>query len=236
MNRRSNLVLASVLSVGISSFAYGQDDRTYSDLFDWSGFYVGGHVGASNISGTLESLDYCMGSGICVTDFSAVQTLLGGVAGYSVQHDTLVLGAEADINAKFGSAGSILQGFDAYQGDWMTTSQWDASIRARAGILMTPQFLGYVTGGVSAASFELANANCPGCAEWGTENLHGGTRFGWVVGVGGELAVSENTRVRVQYLHADYGTFNATVSGSGNTYASRIATDSATVGVVIALR
>ena len=202
---------------------------------DWSGFYVGAQVGGSVFNGTLKSLDYCMGSGICVSEFSAAQVLAGGVVGYAFQLDDMVLGVEGDVNAKFGSADSMLQGFDSYQGDWRTDSPWDASLRARVGLLATPQFLAFVTGGVSAASFTIANPNCPGCAEWGTGNLHGDTRFGWGVGVGGEYALDDNLHLRAQYLHADYGSHNAIGSGAGYEYSSQISTDTVTAGVTFSL-
>lgn len=230
MSKRLFATLASTILLSSAANAEGLMTSGSSALY-WDGFYFGAQAGASNLAGTLRSLSFCNGSGMCISDFSAVQTAIGAFAGFSVQMDNLVLGAEADVNVKFGAAGSLLQGFSSYQGDWMTTSPWDASLRARAGILVTPQLQLYVTGGVTAASFTLSNANCPNCAEWGSGNLHGGTRFGWVAGLGAEFALDESTHIRGQYLHADYGSFNATGSGMGYTYSSALRTDAVTLGI-----
>jgi len=228
----ARLSVCLVVLSSLSTWTIAEDGSPLA----WSGFYVGGQFGASNLAGTLESLDYCQGAGQCVSDFSASQILAGVVAGYDLVTGNLVIGGELSASAKFGEAGSLLQGFDSYQGDWMTSSPWEASALARVGVLVTPDFLAFVSGGATIAGFDLANANCPQCAEWEDVNLHGDTRVGWTLGVGGELAINDNWHVRAQYLHSDFGDYHAEGASEGYEYSSRITSDAVKGGIVFRVR
>jgi outer membrane immunogenic protein len=172
-------------------------------LYSWTGFYIGGHVGMSagqmrvaTVEPTTEGMDTVYGG--------FAQILAGVHAGYNYQVNNFVLGLEGDINHKSGN-GTLLSRVA------LPTSDWDGSIRARVGVLVTPRALVYGTGGVAfghfstpwhevASPFELiGNAN-PEPIE-----LLGGYRTGWTVGGGIEYALDSNWSTRIDYRYTDWG-------------------------------
>src|SRR5580704_13801025 len=94
-------------------------------------------------------------SGTVVVRGDMVQTFAGIHAGYNYQfYSNLVAGVEGDINGRFG------EGFFPAT-DLLMRSTWDASLRARLGILVTPRSLLYATGGVAFGDFKTTTASGP---------------------------------------------------------------------------
>lgn len=77
-------------------------------------------------------------------------------------------------------------------------ANWQASVRARAGYLLSPDVLLYATGGVVFLDADLVKDNAP--VE--TDSL---SFTGWTGGGGIEFAVSPNITARVEYRYSDYG-------------------------------
>jgi outer membrane immunogenic protein len=145
----------------------------------------------------------------------------------------------ASLEADFGSAnrGSTMNGafypggipeFFSQSGDasFAVKTTWDASIRARAGLLVAPNVLVYGTGGMSWLHAE-ATSNCPTTpAAFGTHQFcqpsngfstagftpavitNSTTRWGLTIGGGAEAAVWGNWLLRSEYRYANYGTWS----------------------------
>lgn len=97
-------------------------------VFNWSGFYVGGHVG------------YGFGDDI--------DGFLGGVqAGYNWQYGQFVFGGETDIQAS---------GADDRFAGWKFSNPWFGTLRARGGFAMG-NALFYGTLGLSYGALDLRN-------------------------------------------------------------------------------
>ena len=132
------MLLAAALVV-LAAPAFAADYRTppqYADplvaapLFNWSGFYIGGHGGYG----------WGTGAGVSTSGFVG-----GGQLGFNYQIDRLVLGAEADISVSGidGTAGGVTFGAD-YLG----------SLRARIGYAADRVLL-YGTGGLAYGRGDL---------------------------------------------------------------------------------
>lgn len=109
--------------------------------------------------------------------------LVGFAAGYDVYlADSIVGGIVADI-----AWNDIADATDTF------TSDWNGSLRARLGY-DAGAFLPYVTGGLAFISGNDATS--------GDSNTH----WGWTVGAGVEVAVSEQLSLDLQYRYTDYAT------------------------------
>jgi len=157
--------------------------------FNWTGFYAGANIGLGIANTNYNALLGIPGSG---------SGLVAGVqAGYNWQVNNFVLGLEAD----FGYFGVRRTGAFGLGSTLTWRTQWDASLRARAGLAVDRTLL-YVTGGVGFADIgtrgQLAGLAVVNFAQ--TQ-----TRVGFQVGAGIEHALTQNWTVRAEYLYGNYG-------------------------------
>jgi len=185
----------------------------YADAFDWTGFYVGGHVAYGLGRGTSTLSD--------PNPFSAGDSfgsLYGGVqAGYNyVFPSRLLLGAEADItfpNFQTYADGLIFTGGTA-QGTTVTDQiDYIATLRGRFGYAFD-RWLIYGTGGFAWSQARFGETNAAG-----DEDLILLTRTGWTLGLGAEVAIAPDWTVRIEYLYDRFGSV-AGVFPSGTGYQS----------------
>lgn len=208
MNFRSVSALAAglLLSVSASSMSANAADLEAPAADLWTGFYLGAQAGY--LQGTGSNTDVCIsvsgeghecfGSEANIGDINTDGVTAGGYLGYNYRVDSVVLGLEGDFN------------WDNAQGDIQgvvdTSLNWDASIRARLGVVVDERALLYVTGGPSWINAEL---DVNGCSEIGpVQNAHCGdtsTEFGWQLGAGAEYFVTDHLSVKTEYLHGWYG-------------------------------
>jgi opacity protein-like surface antigen len=158
-----------------------------ASAYDWSGLYLGAHLGY--LSGTVDVTE--LGVDEASGDINGV---IGGLyAGYNAQFDNVVLGLEGDLGlaSVSGSGVIVVPPGDDYTYDL----NWNGHLRARAGFA-ADQFLVYVAGGLAFADFTL------------TEGAFSDTQthVGWTLGVGAEYAVTDNIALRAEYLYDDLGT------------------------------
>jgi outer membrane immunogenic protein len=234
MPRLSLLASAAVLVLPAAAIAADLPSRSAAPAFvaaapalNWSGFYVGGHIGAIRTRVKLEVIGNSEGySGS--NDWNNASA--GVHAGYDHQIGQIVVGVEADVNLRFSDASPVSFGGRVAEDGYRSSAKWDASLRARLGYLVTPDALLYLTGGVVAANFKFTNPGCDACADWGNANLNGGNRVGWTLGAGVQYALSQTLSVRVEYRHNDFGTKTITYD-AGKSSSSRITDDRITVGL-----
>ena len=104
---------------------------------------------------------------------------------------------------------------------------WDASVRLRLGALVTPAILVYATGGGAVGQvnssfsysattvYNYENAlGAPGPIAQTTSGSGNWAdlRIGWTLGVGFEVLLSNNWRVRAEYRYTDLGSFDKQVA------------------------
>lgn len=182
-------------------------------IYSWTGWYVGGQIGLVTSTMSADPWSDADFSGTVVVRGDMVQTLAGIHAGYNYQfYSNLVAGIEGDINGRFG------EGFFPAT-DLLMRSTWDASLRARLGILVTPRSLLYATGGVAFGDFKTTAASGPVESNF---DLLAGTRVGWTAGGGIQYALDGNWSSRLEYRYTDWGSKTvAWVNESGDPVVAR---------------
>jgi outer membrane immunogenic protein len=197
---------------------------------DWSGFYIGAALGGKwmNSTWTTTSVSDLPGGVVDASSprgFSPAGFRAGGYAGYNWQVAQWVFGLEGDLawsNPSKGSVGipgcTINCGFAPGPGvdTSSVTARWDASLRARLGYLVMPDFMLYGTGG--AAWQEIASSGTcqhdfadPVCSIAAGSPLdtqsNKEVRTGWTVG-GGLEKLYGNWLLRAEYRFSQFGTAN----------------------------
>ena len=193
-------------------------------VYNWTGFYVGGHVGWGEAKDDWFLIQNAVGFG-----FRKDGVIAGGYAGYNWQVGTnFVIGAEVE-----GSWSDLRQSNVACTIVQAAICQNNVnalgSIRGRAGLAFN-QFLLYAAGGWAVADTNYNRQFLP---------LGGGpftsgvseTRDGWVAAVGVEWMFANNWIGRVQYDHYDFGTSTYLVPALSNVSTTRISTTVDTVRV-----
>ncbi len=137
--------------------------------------------------------------------------------GYNLQAGShFVIGIEADV------AGALsarrIQGIPGVVSSLVRDGVgiregWDASIRGRAGALLTPSILLYGTGGVSWQEFGLSATCLVVDVSWCTATRGEAisvVRQGWTAGAGIEARIAPHWLARAEYRYADYGRLDHT--------------------------
>jgi outer membrane immunogenic protein len=191
--------------------------------YSWEGLYVGGNVGWLGIEGvglsgtpadndTLAFFGPCSAASACplgIGSANANSVSGGGQFGFNWQIRNWVVGLEADAQKSSANATSSVSAnvpaFAPYSATQSIKETAFGTVRARAGILVTPTFLAYVTGGFAWAStnqsFTAGFASLSQTA-WGTA---GPGAVGGTVGAGVEWALSDKWSVAGEYLYMRLG-------------------------------
>ncbi|MDS1135995.1 outer membrane protein [Nitratireductor indicus] len=185
------------------------------DVFDWSGPYIGGHLGYGwgkhhdnmpPAAGDKPPL----GIPLAVKDRSG--TFVGGIhAGYNWQDGPFVYGVEGDFDYTNLERGRFFyttpEGSNSSaQGSLHMETDWQASLRLRAGIA-SGTWLFYGTGGVAFGRAKLSvtgNPLPPGAPDpvlASDRNTH----IGWTAGAGIEKAFTSHWIGRVEARYTDFG-------------------------------
>ncbi len=160
--------------------------------YDWSGMYVGGWVGSACIDGNLhDNTQAAVIGGTLPFDFkNAGCGFKGGVvAGYNYQVEDIVFGIEGD----WGKSNAIVTNEDA-GARYTFALDSIATIRGRVGFAMDDTLL-FLTAGGAWARGDL-NSTVGGQPDH-LQHDH----YGWTVGGGMEHAVTDQLRIRVDYLY-----------------------------------
>jgi outer membrane immunogenic protein len=193
--------------------------QTYS----WEGLYIGGNVGWLGIEGvnvsatpadsdTLAFLVPCSAAGACPMGTGSAHGSSasgGGQLGFNWQIRDWVVGVEADVQASSANASSSMNvNVPPFAPHFATQSIKETefgTIRGRAGALVTPSLLAYVTGGFAWAQTKESLAfGFPSLAETAA-GAAGSTAIGGTVGAGVEWALGSRWSVAGEYLYARLG-------------------------------
>ncbi len=204
------------LACGISGSAMAQS----ASAVDWSGFYVGGQLGAAKSSsdvsmlvGVSKYLDATDARQIArvgdgqIDQWRAVGGLVGG---YGKQFGNVLLGIEGGANSlSFNKERQRTQEIDSLPGTQSTISQsvsadWMAGLRLKLGWAAN-NWLAYVTGGVAATRLKLDASYVDNAFNGLSKGSKSVTKTGWSLGLGGEYALSQNWSLRGDYLYTRFG-------------------------------
>jgi outer membrane immunogenic protein len=205
---------------------------------NWTGGQVGGSNGGSFANNAFADPGSYIcppglpfGSGCYETPFSftghSTSYTIGPFLGYRMQLGSFVVGIEGDASYK-NTSNSLAQNSTTSISSFVRTDSfygsikqgWDSSVRARAGILVTPWALLYGTGGIAferVSGSLIYNGNlysCAGCTLLGTATDAGSFnefRVGATGGGGVEIQLGGPWSARIEYRYTDFGSFTKSV-------------------------
>ncbi|MFT4277229.1 MAG: porin family protein [Rhodopseudomonas sp.] len=186
--------------------------------WNWTGFYLGGHLGAG--FGTAK-VDNPFGPSIYGDTVRAPKALAGLQAGYNWQlpGSAWVLGVEADASAIDADGTDTCL---AYSGQFVSANcrvreHMLGTLTGRLGRTFGPdgRSLMYVKGGgaVLVGDFRMTT-NASDYLNQPAAELDS-TRWGWTVGAGIEYALSPRWAVRAEYDYANFGHRGLDTPGGG---------------------
>ncbi|KRB28521.1 MULTISPECIES: outer membrane protein [Mesorhizobium] len=158
--------------------------------YNWTGFYVGGALGA----GTMVH-DLTLGGALELNGIGGEGVFGEGSIGYDHDFGTWVAGVQLD-----GRYSGIRTKLDIFGGSIKGDADYGFDALARVGAKVNESTLAYVIGGYSWQHFNL-HASAPGgpsgdIYDWGSS--------GFSVGGGLETAVSNNMTVGLEYRYSQY--------------------------------
>ena len=180
--------------------------------YDWTGFYVGGHVAYS-----LGHAHSTLSDPNPITEGNSFGSPYGGLqAGYNyVLPSRLFLGAEADITfPDFLENGAIFGGGTAKGTSVTNRIDYVGTFRGRFGYALD-HWLVYGTGGFAWSQARFIEN--PGIVNDEDKVIR--TRMGWALGFGAEVAIAPAWSVRFEYLYDRFGSVGG-VFQSGTAYQS----------------
>ena len=157
--------------------------------YDWTGFYVGGHVGYG-----WAQKNWTDGFGLFDVSHDANGFLGGGQVGVNYQIGQFVLGVEGDFSGTAIKGGTTLPG-----AAFNTNVDWTSTLTGRAGVAFD-RWLVYGKAGVAWAKDRYStNFYTPGSVELSD------TRIGWTAGAGVEYAFAPQWSAKLEYNYMDFG-------------------------------
>ena len=216
--------------------------------YDWSGFYLGGHVGyaggSSNWSatpagaagptaaGSLDLYNAFDGSTGTGSYFAGLQ------AGYNyVLPSRILLGVEADVSFPNTIAGTAVVSSPASgTANYSEQVELNGTVRGRVGYA-PGHWLFYATGGFAWSYDQFGRTQLAGMPAGGTaapgttENLFMVPRVGGAVGAGVEVALPSNWTARVEYLFTDYASRGVTFPAGAQSFNSGLTLNQLRLGL-----
>ena len=203
--------------------------------FSWTGFYIGGNVGAAwgqgNVTDTL--------TGASFTGTTNANFVGGGQIGFNYQISNIVLGAEADFdwlsNNNGNGNGVVIPGVGlGHTFTGSVNNGWLTTLTGRLGVAWD-RVLFYGKGGgawVGNNGFTVTDVTT-GASLTGTSN---NSSSGWTAGVGLEYAFAQNWTARIEYDYVGLGNRTFVVpAGSpvlaGDTFTANRNIQMVTVGI-----
>jgi outer membrane immunogenic protein len=220
------LLGGAALSLGLVTVASAADmaARPYTKaapvfvdpVYNWSGFYVGGHLGGAwtnqswtNTANTTVFGDLGPGEGF---GQRSAGVFGGGQLGYNWQTGMFVFGLEGTISG-MDNRGSLLNtvfgaGFDdqfSWRADWMATVTGRAGIAVRNNLFYVKGGYAGVNNRLSVSDTVLANVGSGSATQW---------HNGWTVGAGWEYGLTQNWIIGVEYDYAAFETKTYQLAGA----------------------
>jgi outer membrane immunogenic protein len=200
------IVTAAVVTLGSLPAAWGADlpgryeppAPAYTTGYDWSGPYLGVHLGFGWGRGTFTDPVNTPGFSL-QNDISGV--IGGGQFGYNYQYGSMVFGFEFDISGS-GMAGDATDTV-TFPGDhYGTLINAVGTLTARVGYAWGNQLFYLKGGGAGADTHYEYRPIFFGDVTLSQVDV---TRWGWTIGVGWEYGLTPNWSAKVEYNYIDFG-------------------------------
>lgn len=240
---RRSLFVAIACAVICTPAAFAADMPTkapapaYLPPYNWTGCYVGGHVGygwgRSESTATTANANFPIGFVFDPTDLGGA--IAGGQAGCNYQMDHWVFGVEGDLSWSDikGDETSVSPLIIGNSTTTHTKLTWLADITGRVGYAWN-QWLLYAKGGAAWTHVEANSLTGPVAPAPGT-TAGSETRLGWIVGGGVEWGFAPHWSAKVEYNYFDFGTADVirvtAATGLQNHRDSRLTVNVAEIGL-----
>ncbi len=196
-------VLASANAADMYSPAAGgfKDGLPYAGI-NWSGFYLGAHVGGVWGTDAVDdtNADWCAPSQThCSYNNDATGAFGGGQLGYNFQIGHFVFGPEVDLGYMDLSHTQVAPGFTSANSWASVDGGFYLTATGRLGYSFDKALL-YAKGGYAYYGGNVSNysSDVP-------ETLQAGGLGGWTAGGGIEYKIAPSWSVKAEYLHFDFG-------------------------------
>lgn len=188
------------LALAISTAALLAASPVVAQDRTWTGAYAGIHAGyAWGDASTKDNAKDGVRPG--PFDYSPAGGFGGGQIGYNLQVDRVVVGVEGDLSYLDLSGSGIIPSDSSSHQTLTLDGGLYGDITARAGVLVTPATLVYIKGGFAFYTGEAKQSSAnPAYSQTGTD-----TFTGFVVGGGVEQKLTDALSLKVEFLHADFG-------------------------------
>lgn len=181
---------------------------------NWSGFYVGLHVGGQWGHSENRDLEYNFGvpngfAGPKEWGYDESGVVAGGQVGYNFQWNWFVTGFEADLGYMNLDGGGIEPGSPGLDTRGHTDSDFYTTIRGRFGFALG-HWLFYGTGGGIGVNYEkevIDDCNTGAC---GNDLIHAREKdfqWGWTGGGGIEYMFGCHWTAKIEYLRYEIGRY-----------------------------
>ncbi len=238
---KGHLLIAAALLTAASVPAQAADIATPAPVFTrapvmesvygWTGPYFGLNAGGARGDSEVSTTTVFSAVGDVNITASSVSAIAaagartinptgftgGGQLGYNWQFGSIiVLGLEADLEY-FGLKGSSTVTTATFTISQSVKTDWLATLRPRAGFLILPGTLFYVTGGIAFTNLQgnFAFSDIFTATESATFTS---TKLGWTIGGGIEWAIWGSWSAKAEYLFASFPA--ATVTSTNLTAAT----------------
>lgn len=201
-------ILSGEIAVSVAASAADMPSKVpaVTRLYNWSGFYVGGQIGAL-WSGGNSRWDPSFAANTIFQDLKDTSFAGGFQAGYNYMFvPSWVAGIEADwswTNNKTSGTTNWTQLGTSTPTPGFTTLErkidWLSTVRGRVGYTVTPQILLYATGGFALANIKY-DAISTNTFNFSPTASLSTVKTGYALGGGMEYALSNNWLLRGEYL------------------------------------
>jgi outer membrane immunogenic protein len=202
----STTAFAADLPVPAAAPAYGPPVYRPA-LYDWTGIYFGGHAGVGAVEDTVtDPTTTALTPAGTQTKVAPYGLIGGGQAGFNLEFNPVVVGAEATWTADY------ISGTQATPSPFIagTTQQstsaphWYATATGKIGFARN-DLLFYAKGGAAWMHVDYTQDILVG-GVIAAEQIIIANRYGYTVGGGVEYAFNESLSARLEYDFLDFGT------------------------------
>ena len=232
--------LAAELRVPMPVKAPRQITAPVSQLYDWTGFYVGAHVGQGWGKSNWTTAPDLSGSVNVFNRFDAFESTGGYFGGLQLGYDYMlpnrfVIGGMLDASVpSWPNLGEIsLGGTSTFvspalgQVSYTENVLHFGTLRGRVGYA-PGNWLVYATGGLAWTYDQLTLTQQDNCCTTDSPFLW---RPGWTAGAGVEFPVAPNWTASVEYLYTKYGNSSVGFANSAQRFESDLAVQQLRMGV-----
>ena len=188
---------------------YKAPPTAVASVYNWTGFYIGGHVGYGWGDKDWSFLD--LTADPARVNFDVDGFLGGGQIGFNWQAGSWVFGLEGEFGwSGIDGATTLTPGGTSVT--FSTELNWIATFTGRIGYAWN-NWLWYVKGGGAWADEDHVVA--PVGTTPATANS---TASGWTIGGGAEYGFAPNWSARLEYAYYDFGSKTYTFTAPGDTF------------------